>query len=391
MPPPEEIARELETIDAALRGEAVDPACAELAELALLLADARPALSPRGAVALDRRIGALDPGARPVWRPSRSPRRPWFLRPAYGAGLALVLVLAVLVLVLPRGGGSGAISSSNSISSSSGSSAGGRAQASASHAASSAPARSAAGSSSAAGTFTPPTPQSNGRRVIQSAQLQLTAPAARIASVAQELFDVVGSEAGIVKHSEVSSGTGGYASFTLSIPTANLSATLTRLAQLRYARVSSSTASTSDVNNDYLNDRRALSDANTLRRTLLAQLAAATTTPVADLLRTKIAAVERRIAAAERTLTSLAAQIAYSAVSVQITAGAAPALPVAAGGGGFGLGQAAHDALRVLVLAAGVLLIVLAVLLPLAVLFGIGLWLIGAWRRRRRRRVLDAA
>ena len=58
---------------------------------------------------------------------------------------------------------------------------------------------------------------------------------------------------------------------------------------------------------------------------------------------------------------------------------------------GFTLGRAAHDAGRVLTVAAGAALIALAVLLPVALLVALGLWVAGLLRRRRREQALDLA
>jgi hypothetical protein len=246
-------------------------------------------------------------------------------------------------------------------------------------------------SSAASSQSLVPAPVTNGRHIVQSAQLTLSAPQARIATVAQELFSVVGAEAGIVKHSSVTSGSSGYASFTLSIPTANLSTTLTRLTQLRYAQVSSSTESSTDVNSQYLDDARALTDAKALRTSLLKQLEAAGTTAEIDSLKAQIQDAESTIAADETKVNTLNGRISYTSVGVQINAGAALPGPPKPSDHGFTFHRAAHDALRVLIDVGGGALIALAVLLPLAVLLGLGTWLTLGWRRRGRERALDAA
>ena len=56
MPIDPDVLAELEAIDATLRGEAVDPAHADLAELALLLADQRAALPADAAQSLDAAV-----------------------------------------------------------------------------------------------------------------------------------------------------------------------------------------------------------------------------------------------------------------------------------------------------------------------------------------------
>ena len=79
-----------------------------------------------------------------------------------------------------------------------------------------------------------------------------------------------------------------------------------------------------------------------------------------------------------------------SQVTVTVNARNAPA-PVSHGGGGFGVGRAAHDAGRVLTVAAGVALIAIAALTPLALVAALVWWGGAALRRRRREQALDAA
>src|SRR5271165_4131717 len=124
-----------------------------------------------------------------------------------------------------------------------------------------------------------PLQSSRRRRTIQSAQLQLSATNARIDTVSQELFNVVGQVNGIVKRSQVTqaAGNGGYASFDLSIPSGNLARTLTLLSDLPFSHVVSRTDGSLDVNGQYNGDVNALGDAKALRVSLLKQLAAATT------------------------------------------------------------------------------------------------------------------
>jgi hypothetical protein len=133
---------------------------------------------------------------------------------------------------------------------------------------------------------------------------------------------------------------------------------------------------------------RRLADARALRTSLLKQLANATTQSQIQSLTAQIHDAEASISSDAAALRTLNAQINYSQVTVNVNGGPVP-LPVHSGGGGFSLGQAAHDAGRVLTVAAGVALIVAAVLLPLALLGALGWWIRTAFRRRRREQVLD--
>jgi len=401
---------ELEAIDATLAGEAVDPAFAELAELALLLAADPPRPSAEAVRRLDDRVGGLRVSATP-----RRRRRAWVLRPA--VGLVGALAVAVLVVAVSQSGGGSSLSSTSrplaaalpgraathaasTSSASSGRSDFGPAASAKSAASGSVAAAPPSSAPSVANNLnaTPslaatPSPVPNGRRTIESAQLQLLTSGSRINAVSQEVFDVVGQENGIVKSSSITAAAGnnGFATFSLSIPSANLTTTMTRLSELRYASVASSTNSTQDVNDQYLSDQRALQDARALRTSLLKQLADAVTQAQITSLTAQIHDAEASISSDEATLRGLQDKIDFSPLAVQINSGPV-VLPVTASSrGGFTLGRSAHDAVRVLTVAAGVVLIALAALLPVALLVLLGIWTRLWLRRRRREQALDAA
>src|SRR5579864_608074 len=102
IPGDERIMASLEAVDATLAGEPVDPIHAELAELALLLADERPGVDPEFATRLDRAVQRRFAPVE-VAKPSRQARvLPalrrgwWFWTPA--AGLAAALIAAVVIV-----------------------------------------------------------------------------------------------------------------------------------------------------------------------------------------------------------------------------------------------------------------------------------------------------
>jgi hypothetical protein len=235
-------------------------------------------------------------------------------------------------------------------------------------------------------------PVPNGRRQIQSAQLSLMAAANRVDDVAQEAFNVIGDNRGIVRHSTVTAGgPGGFADITVSVPSQNLAQTMIQLSQLRYAHVLARTDQSQDVNDQYLVDVRRLGDAKAQRTALLKQLAAATTQTQVDSLDAQIHDNELQIQADEKTLASLDKAISYSTIQLSINAGIVPVVHRHhSAATGFTLHKALHDAGRVLVVAAGVALITLAVLLPLAVALGLLAWIAGSLRRRSRQSALNA-
>jgi hypothetical protein len=239
----------------------------------------------------------------------------------------------------------------------------------------------------------PPTPQTNGRKIVQSAQLALTAPANRIEAVSQELFNVVGNQSGVVQRSSVTGGgsPGAYAQFLLSIPSANLSRTLAQLSRLQYAHVASRTDATQDVNNQFVGARRAIGNFEALRTSLLKQLAAAVTTQQVDSIQARLNDVSAKINALESQLRNLNHRVNFSQVQVTINAGSVPVSRHHPSNHGFTLGGAVHDAGRVLTVAAGVGLIALAAFVPVGLLAALGLWIALGLKRRRREQALDLA
>jgi len=376
-----DIAEALDAIDATLAGDPVDPRHAELAELALLVAAERPQMDAGFAAALDARVQRrFEPGSPSgVSAPAR--RRWRVVAPL--AGLASAAFAAVVaVIVLGSGGSTHAPLLTQSVA----------AQAPArqpSAAAAPAPAPATA----TVGSVTPDVlqPPPNGRKVIQSGQLALATTPGRVDDVAQEVFNVVGSQNGVVNRSQVTAtgGPDGYAQFDLSIPSANLPQTMAELSRLRYAQVTSRTDATQDVNDHYLALARQLSDAQALRTSLLKQLAAATTQQQISSLHAQISDAEGKISDLQGELRFLSHQVAYSNVSVTVSASAAP--PSHSSSGGFTIGRAGHDAVRVLAVAAGVALIALAGLIPAGLLAALGWWITAALRRRRREQALDLA
>jgi hypothetical protein len=399
-----QIAAALEAIDGTLAGEPVDPRHAELAELALLLAADRPQLDSAFATVLDEGVARRFTSARPSGRApaasARPSRRWWLWTPA--AGLATAAAVAVAVVVGTGGGNRvGHVATPLALTT---------AASSASSAASAPGAKRAPASISAGvvnqysaphvnggiifgsnGTQAPVlSPPGNGRKILQSAQLALSTAPGRIETVAQEVFDVVGQQRGIVNSSTVtaSGGPGAYAQFRLSLPSSALAQAMAALSSLHYAHVASRTDTTQDVNGQYQADVRRLADARTLRTSLLHQLANATTQVQIQSLTAQIHDAEASISSDEAGLRGLNNQIAYSQVNLTINGGAQP-VPVQSGTGGFTLGRAAHDAGRVLTVAAGVALIAAAALVPLTLLGALGWWVAAALRRRRREQALD--
>jgi hypothetical protein len=109
-----------------------------------------------------------------------------------------------------------------------------------------------------------------------------------------------------------------------------------------------------------------------------------------DSLRARLRIVRSQIARLDGDLDALRRRADLSTVSVAVRGGA-PKAGGGASGGGWSPGDAAHDALRVLEVSAGVALIALAVAAPLALLAALVALGVRAGRRRRREGALGAA
>jgi hypothetical protein len=143
------------------------------------------------------------------------------------------------------------------------------------------------------------------------------------------------------------------------------------------------------VTNQYRVDQQHLNDARALHTSLLKQLASALTTAQIDSLQARIHDAENQIIADQSALNSLKRSISYSQIYLAINSGSVP-VPVHHSSG-FTLGRAAHDAGRVLTVAAGVMLIILAALVPVGLLVALLWWIGRAVRRRSRQNALDLA
>lgn len=392
-----EMTAQLEAIDATLRGDPVDPAHAELAELALLLQADRPRPSAGFSRDLDQRVEARFErrGGPSAAGPPRLRR--WLRSPAFGAAGAGLAAAVVAVIVISSGGSPGptqmrttvATSGAEAAPAKSGGAAGGPANSASAAGVTAAAATPRSTAPVAPGSVSPP---GNGRKIIQSSLIDLGTAPDRIDDVSQEVFNLVGSTGGIVDSSTVTAtgGPDGYAQFQLRVPSGSLSRVMSQLSRLRYANVLSRTDNTQDVNDTYNAAQKRLGDATALRTSLLKQLQNASSQQQIDSLKGQIRDAEASIAGAKADLSRLNSQINYSRITLTISASGSRATH-GASGGGFSLGTAAHDALRVLAVAAGIALIAIAAGLPLALLAGLGWWGVAIMRRRRREQALDLA
>ena len=226
----------------------------------------------------------------------------------------------------------------------------------------------------------------NRRAVERDASMTLATEPREVPEVVSGVLRVVGQHGGIVLSSTTRGGQEGQAGadFQLKIPSGNLSqalADLSALATVRDRRESSLDITAPTVT---VGDR--LQEAQAKVRGLLKQLAEATTDSERETIEIDLGPAQRRVARLRSQLDRLQRRANFSDVSVMVVTGEAGALPEEAE---WTLGDAADDALRLLTVVAGVLLVAAAILAPLllliaVVLLGYRLWLRGARERALR-------
>ena len=369
------VAAELEALEVALAG---DPAAEP--ELAALVRDVRadaPGMAPGFRARLEERV------ERGSERTSR--KRLHSLRPMMPAlGVAGCVLAALVAVVLSAGGGSSDDAGSaaapaqteSADSAKSGSGGGGSASGSAGGGSSSAPALAAPA----------PSAPARQRRVERSTRLELTTTDVQAAS--DGVVRATQATGGFVQSSQVATGDGrSTASFVLRVPTSRLDDALARLSKLGHVR--SLQQSADDITNVYNGASTRLAEARATRRGLLRALSKATTAQEVSSLRARIADNRRALQRYQRELNAVRNRANYATIGLELT-GVARKHAAVPGGGSWTPGDAAHDAVRVLEVSAGVALIALAVLVPLGLVGAAGGFAAGAVRRRRREAALSS-
>lgn len=219
------------------------------------------------------------------------------------------------------------------------------------------------------------------RKVQRDAQLTLAAPADEVQDVTNSAIDVVEGYRGIVLSSQ-SSGTDDSARATLQlvIPTRTLDPALDDLSDL--ADVKSLSEGSRDITRPFVDAKDRLAGLRAERESLIAQIEVADTEEELDRLKVRLDAVQNAVAQAEADFDNIQNQAQLSNVTLQITSEGASE-------GDWSLEDALDDAGRVLTVGAGIALISGAVLLPLALIAAIFYLAVTATRRRARERALD--
>jgi hypothetical protein len=221
------------------------------------------------------------------------------------------------------------------------------------------------------------------RDVERSARIVLGDDASHVRGDAAKVFEAVQAYDGIVLRSSIRDGSGGEAgaTFDLLIPTGRLADAMAAFSEI--AEVRSRGESTADVTAPIVGLGERLQDARAKVESLLTQLSGAETEAERQVAEAKLRSARRHVTALRARLASLQRRTHLSEVTLRIATGGG-----AGHSGGWGIGTAFHDAGRILAIAAGVTLVGLAVLVPLALLFLLAGLAQRSWARRSRERAL---
>jgi hypothetical protein len=334
---------ELDELERALAGEP-----SPFTQLVADVRATRPVMTDAFAARLDARVDEAR---------KAPPRRSWLAwSPAVGA-LAAIVVAVVLV------GGNGSTSHGPTTIDARG--------------AGKSAAPQAAGGSASSELAAPP---AAARRVERNTALALSTSRSDVQSVADDVIATTQRFGGIVDSSQISSSDAeASAVFALRIPTRRLDDAIAALSKL--AHVASLSQGSTDITGSFASAADRLRDARAERRALLKALARATTTQAVDALKARLRDNRSQISATKGELNSLRRRANLARVDVAVEGNGHKGSSV---GGSWTPGDAAGDALRVLEVSAGVLLIGLAGAVPLALLGGAAaLAARSSWRRRR--------
>jgi hypothetical protein len=224
---------------------------------------------------------------------------------------------------------------------------------------------------------------SHRREIERSAEIGLLAEPANVADDSAKVFAAVHDANGIVLHSTTSSGKNGGARFELLIPSLRLGDALAAFSSIDEVR--SRHEATDDITKPTVTTEEELQDVQARVDSLLAQLAGAEAESEREAIAAELHAERDHAARLRNQLARLHQRTTYSRVLVRIESGASTD-----SGGTWGIGDAFHDAGHILGIAAGVTLVGLAVIAPLALLCLLAWLAQRLWLRSRRERALDA-
>jgi hypothetical protein len=229
-------------------------------------------------------------------------------------------------------------------------------------------------------------PAAGHRDVERGTSMILGTKPGEVAGASQEVFAAVANAKGYVLHSSVQSGSSGptAATFSMLIPNRHLNEALAAFSQIGEARQRHD--ATNDITAPTVSATEELRDSNASIEGLLKELGNAESEEERESVETRLREERRRHAGIRASLEHLHKRASLAEVSLRIVTprGAGATSPSKGSDGGWNVGDALHDAGNILTVAAGVLLIALAVLAPIA-LIALLIWLLNRFRVRRLR------
>jgi hypothetical protein len=217
-----------------------------------------------------------------------------------------------------------------------------------------------------------------------SARLSLGADADEVQDVANGVVEVTDRYDGVVLNSQVTSDqAGARATFELEIPAAKLDPSIADLSQL--GDVISRTEAAEDITAKFVRAKKNLAQTFEQIRKLRTQLIEADTRDERLVIRSQIDSLQARADAFRAQRNDVSREARFASLAVDVTSNG----PSGADGGDWGLDDAIDDAGDVLTTLAGIALVSLAILVPLAVVVAISYAIVTAARRRSRERTLD--
>jgi hypothetical protein len=223
------------------------------------------------------------------------------------------------------------------------------------------------------------------RDIERSASIVLGTKPGEVAGAAAKVYSAVHAANGVVLDSSVESGKAGPtgASFSLLIPSRKLDDALAEFSKT--AEVRSRHDATNDITAPTVGVTEELRDSNASIEGLLKELGDVETEAERESVEARLREERRRHASIRASLEHLHKRSSMSEVSLRIvTNHGAGVVPPSKDDSGWSVGDALHDAGHILTVAAGVLLIGLAILAPIA-LIALLFWSLNRFRVRRLR------
>jgi len=224
------------------------------------------------------------------------------------------------------------------------------------------------------------------RDVERSARLVLATEPSEVRAAAARVFETVHSYDGIVLRSSIAAGGEGEGSavFELLIPSGKLGGAMASFSEI--ADVRSRRDASSDVTGRTVGLEERARDSRARIESLLAELASAGTEAERVAVEARLRSERGRLAALRSALQGLERRVNLSHVSLRIESGS----PNSEGNdGSWGVSDAFDDAGRILAIAAGITLIGLAILAPIALLALLAYVIHRLWLKRSLDQALD--